>query len=101
MAGASDSELEELKLKRNIGNYYYLTNRETDKNDNGDKRDYEEMKKAMHTVGFTSEQQTSMLSIIASVLYMGNIGFGEDEGRSKINKQEPLEIVCEVRAFIF
>lgn len=100
MAGASDSELEELKLKRDVKSYYYLTNDQTIKKDNDDKQNYEEVRKAMDIVGITSEQQTSMLSIIASILYMGNIGFIEDEGHAKINKREPLEIVCEVRALI-
>ncbi|KAF2905235.1 hypothetical protein ILUMI_00959 [Ignelater luminosus] len=97
LAGASDSELDELCLKRNLSLYYYLSHGgKSNGNNLDDKKAYDEVKKGIATLEFSELEQKEMFSIVASVLHMGNVGFTEEEGKAQISKAEALEAICKL-----
>lgn len=95
--GATDEELEELKLKRNLQSYYYLSNGEKGRQHNiNDEKAFREVKGALKVLEFTIEEEKDMFSILAGILNLGNVGFNEEEGKAKIVKSDLVEIVSEL-----
>lgn len=50
----------------------------------------------MSIIEFLEQEQREMFSIVASVLHLGNVGFVEVEGHSKVNKLESLDPISKV-----
>lgn len=97
LTGATDTELDDYQLTRNLDNYYYLSHGAKAVIANvDDKRGFNDVKSALNIIEFTQPEQKEMLSIIASVLHLGNVGFVELEGHSKVNKTESLEPICKL-----
>ncbi|KAK9736480.1 Unconventional myosin tail, actin- and lipid-binding [Popillia japonica] len=97
LAGETESELNELMLKRDTSSYYYLNHDSKSSIDpTSDQKGWNEVKKALDVIDFTSEEQKNIFKIIASILHMGNIGFVEEEGLSQINNLDPVEKVCKL-----
>ncbi|KAF5286073.1 hypothetical protein FQR65_LT12959 [Abscondita terminalis] len=97
IAGASHEDLEELHLKQNLNNYYYLTHGDKSNVDNlNDKKAYNEVIHALKTLEFTDKERKEVFSIVASVLHLGNIGFTEEEGRALLSKPDVVEVICKL-----
>nr|XP_022903060.1 myosin-IB isoform X1 [Onthophagus taurus] len=97
LSGGSDSELESLMLKRSTKEYHYLHDNENAHVDSlDDKKGYDEVRKALNITEFSSEEQTSMFKIIASILHLGNVTFKEDENITKVEKMTPIENISKL-----
>ncbi|CAG9863504.1 unnamed protein product [Phyllotreta striolata] len=97
LAGASDEEIGELKLKRTIDSYYYLSNgQQNGTHGINDKEDFAAVKKALTTLDFSSGEQMDLFSIISAVLQLGNVGFTEQDGLSVITKPDIVEDVSKL-----
>lgn len=98
LAGADDSLLQSLHLKRNLDTYYYMSNgvQFGTGNEIPDKENFEVVRNAMSVIGIDPEEQLKIFDIIASVLHIGNIGFTEEEGASKILKPESVTAVSKL-----
>ncbi|XP_044583800.1 unconventional myosin IC isoform X2 [Cotesia glomerata] len=95
LAGASDSTLHKLFLKRNLDTYYYLSNGTKGSVDTiDDVAQYTRVIDAMKTVELTQQEQDDIFSIVASVLHMGNVGFTEEESQAKILKPASVEAIA-------
>ncbi|XP_014240343.1 myosin-IB isoform X2 [Cimex lectularius] len=86
LAGADDDLLEKLYLKRLPGYYNYISNSEKDTIEGmNDAKQMSAVWQAMHTLGLTPEEQEEIMAIVASVLHLGNIGVGDDQGKAFLN----------------
>lgn len=56
-----------------------------------DKKEYEHTIKAMEIMGFTPEERESILSVVAGVLHLGNIKFGEEKERAFLTDKTALQ----------
>lgn len=95
LAGASDTMLNDLLLKRNLESYYYLSHSQKG-TCNKEKSAFEELTKALSIIEFTAEEQMDIFKIIASILHLGNIGFVEEEGIASVNNNESIDAVCKL-----
>ncbi|XP_055902162.1 unconventional myosin IC isoform X1 [Eupeodes corollae] len=97
LAGASDEQLKDLQLKRNLDSYYYLSDGEKGSVARiNDKDNFKTIKEAMSVIDFTEEEQREIFNIVGSVLHMGNVGFTEEEGHAKILKPESVAAVAKL-----
>lgn len=55
------------------------------------------IKEALRKLEFAEHEENDMFSIIAAILHLGNIGFGEEEGVSTILKPDFVQFASEVR----
>ncbi|KAB0792483.1 hypothetical protein PPYR_14442 [Photinus pyralis] len=93
LAGASEELLSSLHLKRNLGSYYYLSHGEKSNVDNlDDKKAFDDVVRALRTLEFSDEEQKEIWQIVASVLYLGNVGFTEQDGVAQLSKRESVEL---------
>lgn len=97
LAGATDEELEELRLKRNLASYYYLSHGNKSNVDNlNDKNAFHDVQKALTILEFTKKEQKEIFALVASVLHLGNVGFTVDEGTTLLSKTDSVEIISEL-----
>jgi len=77
LAGADVQLLKSLKLQRNTENYNYLRTVQSSQIRGwpSDKEDFYSTKKALETVGFTSEEIVNIFRVVAAVLKLGNLIF--------------------------
>uniref|UniRef100_A0A669BLJ0 Myosin Ic, paralog a n=1 Tax=Oreochromis niloticus TaxID=8128 RepID=A0A669BLJ0_ORENI len=76
--GGEDDQLNTLNLERNPQNYRYLVKGNCPRVSSiSDKNNWKVVMKALPVIGFTEEEK--LLNIIASVLHLGNMQFGEGE----------------------
>lgn len=97
MIGASDQELDQFNLKRNLESYYYLSNGARGNGNNiDDRKAYNDVKNALTVIEFSDNEQSDMFSIIAAILHLGNIGFSEEDGLPKILKPDTVQTVSQL-----
>lgn len=60
---------------------------------------FAEVKKALKTLEFGSQEESSIFSIVASILHLGNIAFTEAEGDSRVIIREVVEYVAKVSSW--
>uniref|UniRef100_A0A669B0R3 Myosin Ic, paralog a n=1 Tax=Oreochromis niloticus TaxID=8128 RepID=A0A669B0R3_ORENI len=78
--GGEDDQLNTLNLERNPQNYRYLVKGNCPRVSSiSDKNNWKVVMKALPVIGFTEEEVQKLLNIIASVLHLGNMQFGEGE----------------------
>uniref|UniRef100_UPI003AABA897 unconventional myosin-Ic n=1 Tax=Centroberyx gerrardi TaxID=166262 RepID=UPI003AABA897 len=84
--GGEEDLLKTLDLARNPQNYQYLVKGNCPRVSSiNDKNDWKAVMKALSIIGFTEGEVQELLNIIASVLHLGNIQFGEGEdGETRI-----------------
>ncbi|KAF4527003.1 hypothetical protein B566_EDAN001550 [Ephemera danica] len=93
LAGAEDEMLAQLQLSR--GTYYYYLNAsqasisEVCKEMN-DAAQYRAVRHAMRVIELEEEEQVAIFQLVATVLHLGNVGFGENEGHATVLKPEAL-----------
>ncbi|CRK97386.1 CLUMA_CG010776, isoform A [Clunio marinus] len=101
ISGADDALLEHLYLKRDLNTYTYLSNgdktsKSTDKNLD-DNANFRTVMQALKTIEMPEEEQRELIEIIASVLQLGNVTFGEDElGKAVVYENEAIHAVGKV-----
>uniref|UniRef100_A0A3B4Z0G1 Unconventional myosin-Ic-like n=1 Tax=Stegastes partitus TaxID=144197 RepID=A0A3B4Z0G1_9TELE len=85
--GGDDDLLNTLDLERNPQNYRYLVKGNCPRVSSiSDKNNWKAVMKALPVIGFTEEEK--LLNVIASVLHLGNIQFGEgEEGETYITTE--------------
>lgn len=99
LAGASEEQLQQFHLKRNLDSYYYLSDGEKGRVANiNDAEDFKTIQQAMKVIDFSEEEQREILSIVASVLHLGNVGFTEEEGIAKIAQTEAVAAIAKLLA---
>lgn len=97
LAGADDQQLLELRLRRNPDAFYYLSDGAQGASavSLDDAADFAAIQRAMQVIGIGSAEQREIFQIVAAVLHLGNVGFGEsDAGQAVILKPEAVSAVA-------
>uniref|UniRef100_A0A452TYA3 Unconventional myosin-Ic n=1 Tax=Ursus maritimus TaxID=29073 RepID=A0A452TYA3_URSMA len=80
LEGGEEELLRRLGLERNPQSYLYLVKGQCAKVSSiNDKSDWKVVRKALTVIDFTEDEVEDLLSIVASVLHLGNIHFAADE----------------------
>uniref|UniRef100_A0A8C2M6A0 Unconventional myosin-Ic n=1 Tax=Cricetulus griseus TaxID=10029 RepID=A0A8C2M6A0_CRIGR len=80
LEGGEEETLRRLGLERNPQSYLYLVKGQCAKVSSiNDKSDWRVVRKALSVIDFTEDEVEDLLSIVASVLHLGNIHFAADE----------------------
>uniref|UniRef100_A0A8C0RIB2 Unconventional myosin-Ic n=2 Tax=Canis lupus familiaris TaxID=9615 RepID=A0A8C0RIB2_CANLF len=80
LEGGEEEMLRRLGLERNPQSYLYLVKGQCAKVSSiNDKSDWKVVRKALTVIDFTEDEIEDLLSIVASVLHLGNIHFAADE----------------------
>ncbi|GAB1296464.1 Unconventional myosin-Ic [Apodemus speciosus] len=80
LEGGEEETLRRLGLERNPQSYLYLVKGQCAKVSSiNDKNDWKVVRKALSVIDFTEDEVEDLLSIVASVLHLGNIHFAADE----------------------
>ncbi|KAJ3590702.1 hypothetical protein NHX12_008651 [Muraenolepis orangiensis] len=83
MEGGEEDLLRRLGLERNPQQYQYLVKGNCPKVSSiNDRNDWKQVRKALTVIGFNDDEVEELLNIIASVLHLGNVQYGGDEGGS-------------------
>lgn len=78
--GATDAELHELGLKRDINFYHYTRQGDSGSaNTSADHSNFRAVNRALQIMGFTTEQVATIRRVIASILLLGNISFTAEQ----------------------
>ncbi|XP_074636310.1 unconventional myosin-Ic-like [Acropora palmata] len=100
LQGGNDELLESLDLERDTSTYFYLNqggNTHIETLD--DIANFKHVKKALSTIEFTENEQTSLFAIIASVIHLGMVNFLEPEtehGQVKLQNGRPVNVVSKL-----
>ena len=74
LAGAPDSELSKLKLKRDVSKYYFVNQGDSPRVDSiSDKTDYKAVSAAFKVLGFSTETVDSIWRTVAAILHLVRI----------------------------
>ncbi|TNN01257.1 hypothetical protein fugu_010639 [Takifugu bimaculatus] len=83
--GGEEDLLRRLGLERNPQQYQYLVKGNCPKVSSiNDRNDWKVVRKALTVIGFNEDEVEELLNIIASVLHLGNVQYGEEEGIAHI-----------------
>ncbi|XP_070493184.1 unconventional myosin IC [Chironomus tepperi] len=99
--GADDALLEKLHLKRDLNSYTYLSHGDkvgntSDKNLD-DASNFKIVNNAWNTMEMSKEEQTALIDIVASVLHLGNVTFGEDElAKATVYENEHVHAISNI-----
>ncbi|XP_013922287.1 PREDICTED: unconventional myosin-Ia-like isoform X2 [Thamnophis sirtalis] len=77
LSGGSDQLLKQLKLERKFSLYNYLNKEAASLQGIDDAANFKTVQDAMRAIGFTPSEMTEVLEVIAVILKLGNIQFGE------------------------
>ncbi|XP_060800201.1 myosin Ic, paralog b isoform X2 [Neoarius graeffei] len=79
--GGEEDLLRELGLERNAQQYQYLVKGNCPKVSSiNDRNDWKVVRKALSVIGFSDDEVEELLNIIASVLHLGNVQYGSEDG---------------------
>ncbi|KAI5099096.1 unconventional myosin-Ic [Silurus meridionalis] len=79
--GGEEDLLRRLGLERNAQQYQYLVKGNCPKVSSiNDRSDWKVVRKALSIIGFSDDEVEELLNIIASVLHLGNIQYGSEDG---------------------
>ncbi|KAF5900598.1 unconventional myosin-Ic isoform X2, partial [Clarias magur] len=83
LEGGEEDLLRRLGLERNAQQYQYLVKGNCPKVSSiNDRSDWKVVRKALTVIGFSDDEVEELLDIIASVLHLGNIQYGSEDGGS-------------------
>lgn len=88
--GCSESDLQKLKLKRDISTYYYINKDDNNKSNITDKSDYKTVNSAMSILGFSQNEIQTIWNIISGILHLGNISYKINEDQLTVEKSNAL-----------
>ncbi|XP_068600565.1 unconventional myosin-Ic [Brachionichthys hirsutus] len=90
--GGDDNLLNALDLQRSPQNYRYLVKGNCPRLSSvSDKNNWKVVMKALSVIGFTEEEVQTLLNIIAGVLHLGNVQFGEgEEGETYVTTENHM-----------
>ncbi|XP_053502449.1 myosin Ic, paralog b isoform X1 [Ictalurus furcatus] len=81
LEGGEEDLLRRLGLERNAQQYQYLVKGNCPKVSSiNDRSDWKVVRKALSVIGFSDDEVEDLLNIIASVLHLGNIQYGSEDG---------------------
>ena len=85
-----------MKLKNNPKEFYYLNHSECVSVDTiNDQSDFKVVLKAMDTLGFSKEDKTHMLKVLAGILHLGNVNISAaGQGKVKIDNENSNTNCC-------
>mmetsp|Transcript_21147 Transcript_21147/g.82083 ORF Transcript_21147/g.82083 Transcript_21147/m.82083 type:complete len:1100 (-) Transcript_21147:145-3444(-) len=59
-----------------------------------DVKEYKEMRHAMNVIGITAKEQSDIMRLLGSILWMGNVDFAEANERAEVSDMSVLEFVA-------
>ncbi|PWN29885.1 hypothetical protein BDZ90DRAFT_228936 [Jaminaea rosea] len=87
--------LDKLLLTGNPGDYAYLKGSRQNVEGMDDTAEWQTLKKALDTVGFSGEEQHNLLRVVASILQVGNIELASDRSeQARITNPAQVEKAC-------
>jgi myosin-1 len=102
LVGAPDKLLDDLQLSREHDEYHYLNQSGcVEASTINDKKAFQEVTKAMDVIGFTKDEVSQVLKLVAAVLHLGNIELkkvnleSNTEGCRVVNKTD-VSNVCDL-----
>jgi myosin-1 len=95
--GADDQTLNKLNLRRDPHSYFYLNQGDSEEISGiDDSSQFSIVKNALKVFEFASNEEETILSIVASVLHMGNTGFYEENGEAVIAQFKPISSISKL-----
>nr|XP_033777293.1 unconventional myosin-Ic isoform X1 [Geotrypetes seraphini] len=96
LEGGEDDLLRRLGLDKNAQNYQYLIKGQCAKVSSiNDKNDWKVVRKGLSVISFNDDDVESLLSIIASVLHLGNVQFATDEqGNAQVTTENQIKYIA-------
>uniref|UniRef100_A0A3P8UYF8 Unconventional myosin-Ic n=1 Tax=Cynoglossus semilaevis TaxID=244447 RepID=A0A3P8UYF8_CYNSE len=93
--GGEEDLLRRLGLERNPQQYQYLVKGNCPKVSSiNDRSDWKVVKKALSVIGFNEDDVEELLNIIASVLHLGNVQYGDEEGNACITSDTQIKYLA-------
>uniref|UniRef100_A0A3B3Z9X5 Uncharacterized protein n=1 Tax=Periophthalmus magnuspinnatus TaxID=409849 RepID=A0A3B3Z9X5_9GOBI len=90
--GGEEDLLRRLGLERNTQQYQYLIKGNCPKVSSiNDRSDWKVVKKALTVIGFNEDEIEELLNIIASVLHLGNVQYGGEDGIASITTDTQIK----------
>ncbi|KAK9480678.1 P-loop containing nucleoside triphosphate hydrolase protein [Lipomyces japonicus] len=98
LAGASDYLRKLFLLDGKVADYAYVKNSNKKIPGVSDKDEFKKLLKAFKIMGFSEQEQTDMLRVIAIILHIGNLEIGEERssGQAKLLQYAQAERLCHV-----
>ena len=97
VSGADDKTLSDLFLRRDPQHYFYLNQGESeDISGVDDSKQFDVVKNAFKVFDFKANEEQTILSIVASVLHMGNTGFFEENNEAVIGQYRTVSNICKL-----
>ncbi|XP_069082199.1 unconventional myosin-Ic isoform X1 [Pleurodeles waltl] len=96
LEGGEDDLLRRLGLDKNAQSYQYLIKGQCAKVSSiNDKNDWKVVRKALSVINFSDDEVEDLLSIVASVLHLGNVQFVTDEeGNSQVTTENQIKYLA-------
>uniref|UniRef100_A0A8C8RM60 Unconventional myosin-Ic n=1 Tax=Pelusios castaneus TaxID=367368 RepID=A0A8C8RM60_9SAUR len=96
LEGAEDELLRRLGLEKNPQQYHYLVKGQCARVSSiSDKNDWKIVRKALSVINFTDNEVEDLLSIVASVLHLGNVQFADDEqGNAQVTTENQIKYLA-------
>uniref|UniRef100_A0A480N6C4 Unconventional myosin-Ic n=1 Tax=Sus scrofa TaxID=9823 RepID=A0A480N6C4_PIG len=93
LEGGEEETLRRLGLERNPQSYLYLVKGQCAKVSSiNDKNDWKVVRKALTVIDFTEDEVEDLLSIVASVLHLGNLHFAaNEESNAQVTTENQLK----------
>ncbi|XP_041850351.1 unconventional myosin-Ic-like isoform X2 [Melanotaenia boesemani] len=93
--GGEEDLLRRLGLERNPQQYQYLVKGNCPKVSSiNDRSDWKVVRKALTVIGFNEDEVEELLNIIASVLHLGNVQYGGEEGTAFITSDTQIKYLA-------
>uniref|UniRef100_A0A4W6BP90 Myosin Ic, paralog b n=1 Tax=Lates calcarifer TaxID=8187 RepID=A0A4W6BP90_LATCA len=93
--GGEEDLLRRLGLERNPQQYQYLVKGNCPKVSSiNDRSDWKVVRKALTVIGFNEDEVEELLNIIASVLHLGNVQYGGEEGNACITSDTQIKYLA-------
>ncbi|XP_067328163.1 unconventional myosin-Ic isoform X1 [Anolis sagrei] len=96
LEGGQDDLLRRLGLERSPQQYHFLVKGQCAKVSSiNDKSDWKVVRKALTVINFTDNEVEDLLSIVASVLHLGNVQFAADEqGSAQVTTESQIKYLA-------